>query len=220
MLAEKLFEQLNNDNIINAGGTIKFELLGIKTTIKTKSVVGDVIQDWLTEYMKKNAIEFKFSEHSQKFPDFFLGNELLEVKCFDVKKSPNFDIANFESYCGSLLKSPERLDSYYLIFSYEMNDVDHTVYIRNIWLKKVWEISGPSDGWPIKFQVKKGMIYNIRPNTWYSERTKYKKFTSRKEFVYALAECIKRYPATNHLHKANWLKEVELGYQRLTGNDL
>ena len=224
MLSEHLFHQLQEDGVIGAGGYIKFEMLGIKTTVKTKSVVGDVIQDWLTNYLRSKGIAFASPEHTQQFPDFYLTGaeprEFLEVKCFDGKKSPNFDVANFEAYCQSLLDHPQRLDSYYLIFSYMMNPLSAEVTIKDVWLKRVWEICAPSAEWPVKFQIKKGTIYNIRPAPWYSRRTQFKPFASRRAFVEALAVCIKRYKDTNHLHRAGWLQAVESGYQRAAGHVL
>ena len=52
--------------------------------------------------------------------------------------------------------------------------------IDNVWLKKAWEISSPSGKDPIKLQVKRNQIYNIRPCTWYSNRLKFQPFTNKK----------------------------------------
>lgn len=227
MLAEKLRQDLLDDHVLQMTGKIKFDLMGINTIVKTRSVVGDVIQDWLENYLQHKKYLYKNPEHTQQFPDFHLlasdgasNNEMLEVKCFDGARSANFDVANFEAYCQSLLDNPQRLDSYYLIFSYVMNPDTFEVSIKDVWLKRVWEITGPSQTWPVKFQVKKGVIYNIRPITWYSKRSKYKAFTSRKDFVNAMAKCIGIYTTTNHLHKANWSAQVASSYKRITGNDL
>lgn len=228
MLAEKLHNDLIKDGILKTKGSIKFELLNTKTTVKTRSVVGDVIQDWLEKYIQVKNYSYKPPAHSQQFPDFFLTGdgegsereELLEIKCFDGDRSANFDVANFEAYCQSLLNNPERLDSYYLIFSYSMDDDTSEISIKNIWLKRVWEITGPSEDWPVKFQIKKGVIYNIRPITWHSSRSKHKSFQSRLEFLVALHTCIKRYPGTNHLFKEKWLDKIKLGYKSRTGRDL
>lgn len=39
------------------------------------------------------------------------------------------------------------------------------IYVKKIWLHKIWEISGISERYPLKTQIKRDMIYNIRPNT-------------------------------------------------------
>lgn len=57
----------------------------------------------------------------------------------------------------------------YLIFGYDMSD-DGIVTIKDVWLKKVWEITRRMDGWPINLQVKQGVVHKIRPGVWYSQR--------------------------------------------------
>lgn len=227
MPSKKLYQGLLDDGILTTTGKIKFDLMGTNTIVKTRSVVGDVMQDWLENYLKNKKYTFENPAHTQQFPDFYLSSSpnandrtMLEVKCFDGARSANFDVANFEAYCQSVLNNPDRLDSDYLIFSYEMNPNTFDVSVKNIWLKKVWEITGPSENWPVKFQIKKGVIYNIRPITWYSSRSKYKAFASRKDFVKAMSTCISRYTGTNHLHKAGWYNKVASGYKTVTGNDL
>ncbi len=49
--------------------------------------------------------------------------------------------------------------------------------------------------YPIKVQGK-SVIYNIRPSTWYSERTTFKPFSSLEEFLSALNETRYQYPQT------------------------
>ena len=106
MSAEDLYNQLISDGIVNSIGKAKFELNGIETVIKDSSVVGNIIQDWLKEYLIENKTYFRPPENSQNFPDFYLDENsntkgLLEVKCF--RGSPNFDVANFKAYARSLL---------------------------------------------------------------------------------------------------------------------
>jgi type II restriction enzyme len=141
--------------------------------------------------MKKENVEFEENTNSQTFPDFHLDTEnkkkgLLEVKTFDWDRGPGFDLANFDSYCNSLLENAYRIDSDYLIFAYQMEGSQIT--IKNVWLKKIWELSCPSGTYPIKVQEKKQVIYNLRPATWYSERTTFKPFSSKEEFLSALNE--------------------------------
>lgn len=223
MLAEELYKNLIDDGILDTKGYIRFELLNIKTTAKTKSVIGDIIQDWLANYLKSKNIKFENPKHTQAFPDFYLianeNKEMLEIKCFNSKASPAFDVANFKSYCLSLLETPERLDSYYMIFSYLMHD-DFSVSIENLWLKRVWEITRPMEDWPVNLQIKEGQIYTIRPATWYSKRSSFKTFESRLKFIEALNICLKRYTPTNHLYKDSWLDKIKSGYKARTGQEL
>ena len=93
------------------------------------------------------------------------------------------------------------------------------VTIENCWLKKIWEISSPSDKWPIKVQDKKGIIFNIRPSTWYSNKKDYKTFECLEDFLSALEEVIYTYPDT-HLKGATWKKDLIKSYKNFYGIEL
>jgi type II restriction enzyme len=172
--------------------------------------------------MMKEGIKFEENSNSQTFPDFHLDihnkkRGLLEVKTFDWDRGPGFDLANFDSYCNSLLTSAYRLDSDYLIFSYQMNGSELT--IKNVWIRKIWELACGSGTYPLKVQEKKNVIYNIRPGIWYSERSTYKPFNTKEAFLTALNETRYQYPQTHHAN-AHWLQSVLRNYEEHTGTTL
>lgn len=213
--AQKLYQLLINGWIVNAEGEVKFSLLWVDQLIKEKSAMWDLIQEWLWWWMRSKWIQYRTKENTQEFPDFLLdetSNEknLLEIKSFDYNASPNFDVANFEAYVRSLLTKSYRLNADYLIFWYTL--VDWVVTIKDIWLKKIREICCPMDNYWIRVQEKQGMIYNIRPVIWYSEKTKYKAFQSKEEFLDAIQDTLNRYHKTKDTHK-NWKKDVEKNYR-------
>lgn len=221
MSAKILFDKLNESGIVGSVGTTYFELNGLKTQIKDSSVVGNIIQEWLQCFMRENSVYFRLKQNSQEFPDFMMNQtrddiDLLEVKCF--KKSPNFDIANFQAYCRSLLTVPYRLDSDYLVIEYKEQE-DSTILINRLWLKKVWELCTSSERSPIKIQWKQGVPVNIRPAVFYSESTAFKPFTSRRTFVTALKTLIDTNPTMNNIQK-NWFNNVSGLYKEQTGNEL
>ncbi|MGL4669248.1 MAG: NgoBV family restriction endonuclease [Methanobacteriaceae archaeon] len=166
MKASKLYENLLT-NIRGEKGNIYFKMAGICLKVEETDTVGKTLQEWLKEYLKINDYFFREPEHTQTFPDFFLAEDndkdMLEIKSFHYSKTPAFDIANFDSYCGKIKNDPYCLYSDYLIFGYEMTNGN--ISIEEIWLKKIWEIAGTSARYPLKTQVKKDMIYNIRPNS-------------------------------------------------------
>jgi hypothetical protein len=178
------------------GGT-KFSIGNIQIDVEGKDGLGGLIEEWFGQWALHERLAIsnpKKVGNSQSFPDYFVGNNqegLLEIKSFDVAASANFDIANFESYCDSLSKNPERIDSDYLIFGYKLSGSRLT--IEEIWLKKIWEITCPSERWPLKTQTKRNVIYNIRPAAWYSKNARYHIFTSKDEFVEALYATQKEY---------------------------
>ncbi len=224
--AEQLYEKLVNDyQLIGQKGKISFTLKDITVEIETKDTVGNLIQEWLKAWMISQSIEFGRPSHSQDFPDFLLDADnpttgLLEVKTFDYAKSANFDVANFMAYRRSVLAHPYRLDSNYLIIGYKMTG--NNLEIAGVWLKKVWEITGPSEDWPLKCQVKQGEVVNIRPVKWYNaERTTFKPFNSALEFITAFDGNQRQWTRTQRdAITSTWLRNVIKGYKAATGNDL
>jgi type II restriction enzyme len=209
---------LNNFKIKQQTGKIKITLGGISAEYKGKDAIGDLLQEWLSEWLSYNKIYFRQPTNTQEFPDFLLtasaNSGFLELKTFNANASPAFDIANFDSYCTSLLNIPERIDADYLILSYKM--VNSALSIDNIWLKKVWEITSPSGQNPLKMQVKRNQIYNIRPCTWYSNKLKFQPFANKIDFLNAISNTLDSYPQCNS-YKNNWLHNVKSKYFYNTG---
>jgi len=221
MSAQLLFNTLKSKNIIGSCGVMYFEIHNSRYKIDDNSIVGNVIQSWLQSFMKANNIYYRLVENTQQFPDFFLNQvrndiDLLEVKCFT--KSANFDIANFLAYCHSILQNPYRLNADYLIFEYATSD--NGITIKNIWLKKVWEICGASDRSGVKIQWKKGQSYNIRPANWHGKgKIKYPPFLSRLEFIKALQTVLNTHSSADLLRK-NFLQNISGLFKEQTGEDL
>jgi hypothetical protein len=217
--ASQIYDKLVNEFKIQSQiGSIEITLGGISAKYNGKDAIGDLLQEWLGEWLKQNGFYYREPSNSQQFPDFLLTESanagLLELKTFNADASPAFDIANFDSYCTSLLTVPERIDADYLILSYKM--VDAQLSIDNIWLKKVWEMTSPSGPDPIKLQVKRNQIYNIRPCTWYSKRLLFNPFDNKSDFLNAIAETHNLYPQCDQ-YKTDWLNIVKEKYFENTG---
>lgn len=222
--AQDLFNKLKKSGLLKATGSVDFHLMH-DTRICDRSVVGNVMQDWLSQWMENNKIPFDKNTNSQEPTDFYLNKkdkerDLLEMKCFDGDRGANFDIGNFIGYCTRLKETPYKLNSDYLILAYKM-DQKGLISISDIWLKKVWEICGESDTYPIKVQAKKGEIVNIRPIVWFSkQKSATKPFANELEFLKAIDSTLRISPAGNHLYKSGWLKAVKSGYEKFTGKKL
>ncbi|MCU0338328.1 MAG: NgoBV family restriction endonuclease [Spirosomaceae bacterium] len=218
--AQQLYEKLVGEyGIIGQSGSIQFRLKDFAIEIESKDSVGNLIQEWLQSWMRVQGISFEENPSSQTFPDIFLDVDdhtkgLLEIKTFDADRGPGFDLANFDSYCTSLLTHAYRLDSNYLILAYQMKGA--TITIQNVWLKKIWELTGRSSTYPLKVQEKKKIIYNIRPITWFSERSTFKPFESKEAFLKALNNTRYQYPQTR-FDNAHWLNKVLKNYESHTG---
>ena len=217
--ANEIYDLLLNEfKIKEQIGSVEIILGGISAEYKGKDAIGDLLQEWLGEWLSQNKFYFRQPTNTQEFPDFLLtessNSGFLELKTFNAEASPAFDIANFDSYCTSLLIIPERIEADYLILSYKM--VNAELSIDNIWLKKVWEITSPSGQDPLKMQVKRNQVYNIRPCTWYSNKLRYKSFSNKIEFLKAISNTLDLYPQCDK-YKNSWLNNVKSKYLQNTG---
>ena len=219
--SEQVFEKLQEQLKKNRNGAIKFELSDFEIIVKQNNVVGNILEEWLDKWMTEMGFSHDYN-HAQSAPDFWLDTdnhdtEWLEIKAFTA--SPNFDIANMMSYITEVLEKPWKLHSKYLCLKYKMDEETGIVTVSNAWLKSVWEISSPSAKWAVKVQEKKGMIYNLRPATWYSQSTQYHVFQNLEHFLSALDYVLKTYPSTARIGMT-WRKDIIKAYKKHFGKTL
>lgn len=216
---------LNVDHILELEGQIKFFLGNVNIIVRQKDVVGNIMQEWLQGWLDARGIEYAPSENTQMPPDFFLNPDdrtkgLLEVKAFNRNGSPGFDIADFRMYASEIQEKPYMLDVDYLIFGYDMSD-DGVVTIKDVWLKKVWQITRRMENYPINLQVKEGVIHKIRPGVWYSERvTDYAIFDCLEDFISAIEETTFKEPKLRSSVASTWLAVFQRNYKAWYGEEL
>lgn len=225
LTSEEVYDKLvNEDKIFDAKGQIRFYLGDVDIIVHQKDVVGNIIQEWLQGWLEKKGIEYAPSENTQMPPDFFLNpkdltKNLLEVKAFNRCASPGFDIADFRMYEEEIIEKPYMLYVDYLIFGYDMTD-DGIVTIKDLWLKKVWEITRRMKNWPINLQVKQNVVHKIRPGVWYStQKGNYPMFKCIEDFVSAIEETVYQNPKT-HETAGNWKKQFLASYEKYYGKKL
>ncbi len=210
---------LNEFKIKEQIGSVEIILGGISAKYYGKDAIGDLLQEWIGEWLKRNDFYFRQPANTQEFPDFLLAEDnksgFLEIKTFNANATPAFDIANFDSYNKSLLIKPERLDADYLIFGYKM--IDAVLSIDNLWLLKVWEMAGTSGANPINMQTKNSQPYNLRPIKWYAKSPKNKPFADKISFLNAISETLEKYSHSTSNYSENWLKNVKEKYLENTG---
>ena len=224
--AQEIYDVLlNDDHILELEGQIKFYLGDVDIIVKQKDVVGNIMQEWLQGWLNARGVEYAPSENTQMPPDFFLNPDdktknLLEVKAFNRNGSPGFDIADFRMYASEIQEKPYMLDVDYLIFGYDMSD-DGVVTIKDVWLKKVWQITRRMEIYPINLQVKEGVIHKIRPGVWYSERvTDYAIFDCLEDFVSAIEETTFKEPKLRSSVASTWLAVFQRNYKAWYGEEL
>lgn len=200
LTATQIYEKLISQRIFDYRGIIQFHFNGINITINHKDVVGNILQEWLKVWLDQNSIDYALGSNTQTPPDFYLDpddkeHNLLEVKAFNYKSSPAFDIADFRMYAREIIDHPYILNADYLIFGYTMDETGN-IFIENIWLKKIWEITRRADKYPLFLQRKDKQIHKIRPATWYkSVGIDFSPFDSLEAFLSAVEQTI--HDATN-----------------------
>lgn len=224
--SQEIYDKLvNEEQVLTLEGQIKFYLGDVSIIVKQKDVVGNIMQEWLQGWLDARGIEYAPCENTQMPPDFFLNPEdktknLLEVKAFNRNGSPGFDIADFRMYAAEIQEKPYMLDVDYLIFGYDMSD-EGIVTIKDVWLKKVWQITRRMENYPINLQVKDGVIHKIRPGVWYSERsTDYGIFESLEDFISAVEETTFKEPKLRDTVASTWLTVFQRNYKAWKGVEL
>ena len=218
-------ELVNNFKVNNASGNIQFNLKDFQIVVKQPNAVGNIIEEWLSDYWLEHKKYSIIHNLGQTAPDFWFDpenkeHELLEIKCFDyLNRGPGFDIANFQSYIREIIDKPYRLHSKYLAIGYGMDIETGTVTIYQVWLKNVWEMCCASSNRPIKVQEKKNVIYNIRPSVWYGNRSSFPTFESLEDFLAAIEQTIYDYNQTRPIAE-HWLKNLKDSYEKFFGISL
>ena len=221
--AQQLLSDLNNIHLDQQIGVITFNLAGVSVMIDTTDTVGITLQAWLKQYFIDNDIYFSEPANTQEFPDFYLDENqphkhMLEVKAFNYDATLAFDIANFDSYCSSVKEKPYRLDADYLIFGYVMN-ASGDITVKKIWLHKIWQIAGTSQRFALKTQVKRDVIYNIRPNTDFKVGNK-GTFNSKEDFLSAIYKTLSTYERRGKKFADDWKETMSKSYKDYYGVSL
>ncbi len=232
LTAEEVYDKLVcDDKILTQQGRITFQFSNVDIIVKQKDVVGNIMQEWLEGWLKTGDIEFAPNDNTQMPPDVFLDpqdkkHNLLEVKAFNYAASPGFDIADFRMYEREIKEKPWMLDVDYLIFGYEMS-ADGVVTVKNLWLKKVWELCRPMRSgsgrrqttWPLNLQIKQGVVHKIRPAKWYGKSKNFKTFDSVEDFLSAVEETVYKNKDTRD-DGQGWLDAALHNYQTFYGRKL
>lgn len=222
LTAEEIYHKLKSDfKFIGADGYIRFNLRDYDIVVEQNNVVGNILEEWLAKWLDSQGIE-NIHNQRQASPDFWLDKEKSNEGWLEVKSfigSPNFDIGAFRSYINEIIDHPWKLHAKYLLIKYNMEENGGLVIIEDFWLKNVWEIACTSSAWPLKVQCKRGVINNIRPATWYSERSDFRPFDCLEDFLAALEQTIYKYHDTNNLAD-HWSERLCDSYFKYYGKRL
>lgn len=218
MKAEELYELLKESELMNLHFSGFHKVGDFDINLDRANVIGNIIQEWVYEWLRTNNVEFERDE-GQLPPDLFLDPEdktcnLVEIKAFNYQESPAFDIAEPLAYLEEIVKRPYMLYTDYLIFGYKMDEETGIITIENIWLKKIWDICSPSKtkGLPIG-----GQAVKIRPSKWYNKTKRATpNFVSLEDYLSAFVDLLYHlYNGSKHSEIAKTAKErIITSYQR------
>ena len=223
--AYEIYDELMNvDRITELDGVIEFRMGDVNITVKRKDVVGNILQEWLEGWLNARGIDFLPNPNTQMPPDIFLDAQdmtkgLLEVKAFNRNANPGFDIADFKTFVNELVEKPYCLETDYLIFGYMMNERTGIVTVKDLWLKKIWEITKTMSTWPITVQFKNNILHKIRPGNWFSEKAGGKVFACMEDFLSAFEETIYQNVETRHV-ASQWKNRFQRAYRQHYGRNI
>lgn len=222
-------------------GKITVNLGGIESIISGKDAVGHLMQEWFFDWCKQNEFKVIPNPSTQRFPDYFIDHVnnpkgMLEIKNFDVKKTPAFDVADFYAFIETLPNDIEKLYADYIVFGYDLKN-NGDLSIPNIWKMKVWELVGKSRENNVTCQIRKktcrdnsnkclqngnvdlkGRLQKLRPYNFKVEDSS-NKFNNALEFLIALQVLLDH----NHNTKdeySNWLKNVKEAHVEKFGKEI
>ena len=96
-------------------------------------------------------------------------------------------------------------------------DESGTIAIRKIWLKKIWEIAATSQCYPLNTQVKRDVIYNIRPNSRFKKDLP-SPFANKEDFLTAMYETQKLYRGEENANE--WKRLLQESYLEYYNEEL
>lgn len=223
--AKQVYDRLLTvESLLHQKGGIYFKLGSVEIEVRQRDVVGNILQEWLAGWLSKQDIYHAPNPNSQMPPDFFLDPEgerdgLLEVKAFNRSASPGFDIADFAMYEREICVKPWMLYVDYLIFGYDMSETG-VVTVKDLWLKKVWQITRPMGDWALNLQVKNGRVHKMRPGVWFSDKKgNIPMFSSLEDFISAVEQTVYQNPQTRD-DSAKWLSNFQRNYKAMYGKCL
>lgn len=222
-----LHQLLINSGVIGCSGYMSITLNNIPATIKGLDAMGHLVQEWLFTWAKVHNVHIHQNPKTQEFPDYFLNpndvtKDLLEIKVFNHFAGPAFDLADFFEYIDFLATKPYKLYADYLVLSYAMDEASGMVTIKNIWLKKIWELAGYSPTNYITCQIRtdkqSGLRrpYKIRPTSFNKSGNT---FSGPKDFLTELQNLLNANDITEGRY-VNWLKEVDDSHMNYYGQPI
>lgn len=189
---------ISKDKLIGEHGSISINFANRSHVSASNDIVGNCLQEWLPDWFHYLGVSIKPGPSTQVFPDFVAEfNDQayeVEIKAWNCNNNPAFDIANFYSFLETTYEKPNKINANYFILGYKpaSDNFAEGFTLEKLYLKKLYQICGPSKKYPLNIQVKRNQPYAIRPISFYKEAPK--SFNSPTEFIQAVKETFIMFP--------------------------
>ena len=176
-------------------------------------------QEYLGHTVLRKSVSTNFKLHKRKTTDEDEQYVFYNTHEPNRESSPAFDIADFKAFVNELIEKPYHIDTDFLIFGYVMDEETGDVIVKDLWLKKIWEITKTMDNWPITVQYKNGILQKMRPGNWYTTRGNAHVFESMTDYLSAFEETVYQNPETR-TQGAQWKNRFKRSYKNHYGVDI
>jgi hypothetical protein len=149
----------------------------------------------------------------QEPPDFYVQNREFQLEMKVYRKSPAFDLSNFNSYVNQLCEDggvmKKLFKTKYLVFEYSSEG--EISMIKKFSYLDVWKLVEYDNTNPLTVQVKGGTWYNLRPGA-ASGWNDAKKTPAR--FIKGICACIEKCPQI--LDKEAKIKNIQHQFELIS----
>lgn len=221
LTAKQIYNKLIYEtNIVRDFGAIEVSLKDIEITEWDDQAVREIMRVWLRHWMDKNNIAYIANEDHAIPIDYYLcgadnPQNSICVKVFQVYEKVNYAIADFRTFAEELLCTPSILNTDYLVFEYGIDrkvNGKGELIIKDLLMKKIWQMTRPMDGNPLSLQKVNGKIRQIKSCDWNKDNAP-KTFKTLEHFLSAVEETLCRNPQTQNL-ATTWRKDFIAAYEK------
>jgi len=221
LTARQIYDKLIFEtNIVFGNGIMDASLRDIEITEWDDQAVVEILRVWLRHWLDRNNIAYNTNKDTAIPIDYYLygednPNRSVCVKVFQTYEKAAFTITDFRTFAEELPRTPNILNADYLTFEYSISrktDEKGQLFIKDLLMKKIWQMTRPMKGWPLSLQTANGKIRQIKSCGWNIKRAP-KTFQSPEHFLSALEETIRRNPQTESI-AATWRKDFLATYEK------
>ena len=167
--------------------------MGHNIPVNDPNIVGKLFETLAWHAGFKNIEDIEQGPQSQDPPDFFAQNREFQLEMKLFRKSPGFDLSNFNSYINQLCEEGGVMKKLfltkYIVFEYATEG--ELSVIKSFFYTDIWKLVEYDGVHPVTAQVKGGTWYNLRPGAvrGWSDSTK-----TPQRFINGICVCIEACP--------------------------